>query len=78
MAYVTLIMNPFLMASGNVTMRKMRKMHELVVSSYLNASLCVGSALLVYFLGESFQFIGDFDTATWIMMVTTSILTVLG
>lgn len=54
--YGALAINPLVTAGGSIAMRKMKKFHYSVVSTYLN--LCIGltSAIIMLAFGESFTF----------------------
>ena len=60
-------MNPMLLAAGTVAMRKMRKMHEMTVSSYVNFSLLIVSVGMMLVLKEQFDFFLSFSGTSWVL-----------
>jgi len=77
MALVALLAQPLLLAGGAVSMRKMRKMPEDLVSCYVNFTLAIGTSLVMYMTGEDFLFFLDFSPAMWVLIVITSALSVI-
>jgi len=68
-----LIFNPLLLASGQIAMRKMVNVHHFVVSSYLNFSVGIAGAVMVWILGESFFGAAmQFDWVSWVLIVAAS------
>ena len=53
--YGILFFNPILSAFGTISMRKMKKFHEAVVSFYLNWSIGISSIIVVFALGQSWE-----------------------
>ena len=53
--YGILFFNPVLSAFGTISMRKMKKFHEAVVSFYLNWSIGISSVIVVFALGQSWE-----------------------
>ena len=54
-------------------MRSMRKMHYLVVASYLNFSLWIVSIIMLYVKGEEFYSWADFDLMSWVLVLVISL-----
>jgi hypothetical protein len=54
-----LVLNPLLLASGVVSMRKMRRLDEVVVSFYVNLGLVIVSAILILTVGQQSEFKGS-------------------
>jgi len=52
--YGLLFINPFLSAFGTISMRKMRKLNEAVVSFYLNWTIGVASLIVILALSHGF------------------------
>ena len=71
--YTALFINPLLTAGGSISMRKMKKFHEAVVSWYLNWGIGLSSLLLVLILGEGFEVIGNFDWVSWLLSFGTGL-----
>lgn len=59
--YGALLLNPFLIASGNIAMRKMKKFHMAVVSFYLNIGIALTSIVMIFALGVGFSIYSTFD-----------------
>ena len=59
--YGVLALNPFLSAAGTISMRKMKKFHEAVVSFYLNWGIGLTSLVVVLAMGADFSPIAEFD-----------------
>mmetsp|Transcript_84308 Transcript_84308/g.116494 ORF Transcript_84308/g.116494 Transcript_84308/m.116494 type:complete len:102 (-) Transcript_84308:195-500(-) len=53
-------------------MRKMRKMHESVVSSYMNLTLGITCAIAMFIQGENLTICNGFSTSDWIFTVSLS------
>lgn len=69
--YGVLFFNPILSAFGTISMRKMKKFHEAVVSFYLNWSIGITSLIVVLALGQGFQPIVQFDWISWLLSFGT-------
>ena len=59
--YGALFLNPFLTAGGSISMRKMKKFHEAVVSWYLNWGVLITSLIIIFAMGSGFGAIANFD-----------------
>lgn len=75
--WAALLSQPFLLAAGIISMRKMRRLPETVCTSYSNITLSLISAAAMIIHKESFSFMFEFTLETWILIVVSSILTVL-
>ena len=71
--YGCLFCNPILVAGGSISMRKMKKFHEAVVSFYLNWSIGLTSLILVLALGLDFGVIARFDWVSWLLSIGTGL-----
>jgi drug/metabolite transporter (DMT)-like permease len=49
--YLALFMNPFLTAGGTIALRKVKKIHEYVISFWLNLTTLILNLVFVYALG---------------------------
>ena len=67
--YGLLTLNPFLSAAGVLSMRKMKKFHEAVVSWYLNIAIGIVSIIMILALGNGFKPIANFDWVSWLLMI---------
>jgi hypothetical protein len=72
-----LICQPFLLAAGVVSMRKMRRLPETVCTTYSNVSLSLISGIAIVLHGEGFTKIFEFTLETWVIVLISSVLTVL-
>jgi len=72
-AVLGLVCNPILLSYGQIVMRSMRKMHYLVVASYLNLSLWIVSILMLLALDEDFFNYADFDATSWLLVIVISV-----
>ena len=77
-AMVALISQPFLLAGGDVAMRRMRKMPEELCSGYCNFTLTFLASVYMLATGLSFQFFSTLSTYAWIMLFLSCFLTILG
>lgn len=68
-----LFFNPFLSAFGTISMRKMKKFHEAVVSFYLNWSILLSSLAVILILGNGFEPIAKFDWVSWLLSFGTGL-----
>ena len=82
--YIGIFVNPILLATGAIAMRKMRKMPEAVVSSYVNTGLFIVSGILIAVVKtpdrtsyQGFTFWKDFDSLTWFLIPCNGISTVI-
>ena len=71
--YGVLFFNPFLSAFGTISMRKMKKFHEAVVSFYLNWSIGITSLIVILALGQGFEPIAQFDWVSWLLSFGTGL-----
>lgn len=69
--YGCLLANPFLTAGGSISMRKMKKFHEAVVSWYLNWSIGLTSIIVCFAAGMGFRPIANFDWVSWLLSIGT-------
>ena len=76
--YGILFFNPFLSAFGTISMRKMKKFHEAVVSWYLNWSIGITSVIVVLVLGSGWAPIANFDALSWLLSFGTGFTGVSG
>lgn len=53
--YLLLFINPFLTAGGTIALRKVKKIHEYVVSFWLNFTTLIVNLIFVYALGQQFM-----------------------
>ena len=68
-----LFFNPFLSAFGTISMRKMKKFHEAVVSFYLNWSIGFTSLAVILILNQGFEPIAKFDWVSWLLSFGTGL-----
>jgi drug/metabolite transporter (DMT)-like permease len=68
-----LICNPLLLSYGQIVMRSMRKMHFLVVASYLNLCLWIVSIFMLVMLEEDFISCDNFDATSWLLVTMISV-----
>ena len=73
MLTLVLLLNPIAIAVGNIAMRKMRKMPELVVSSYINVTLGILSLCIVYISGDDLSPWKKFNWFDWLMTCGLSV-----
>ena len=74
---MTLLMNPFIIAMGVIAMRQMRKMHESVISCYMNLSLGIIMMIIVFGSGSNLNIIHSFGKVEWIVTVLMSLSVVI-
>lgn len=74
--YGALLLNPFLIASGNIAMRKMKKFHMAVVSFYLNIGIATTSLIMIFALGVGFDIYKTFDWQSWALSFATGAISV--
>jgi drug/metabolite transporter (DMT)-like permease len=76
-AMVSLIAQPFLLAGGDISMRKMKKMPEQLCSAYQNLSLCALASFYMLCTGLRFDFMLDLSLEAWGYLVLSCGLTIL-
>jgi len=69
--YGALFLNPFLVAGGSISMRKMKKFHEAVVSFYLNWSILLSSLAVMLILRQGFHVYATWDWLDWLLSFVT-------
>eukprot|EP00354_Favella_ehrenbergii_P007808 CAMPEP_0170453044 /NCGR_PEP_ID=MMETSP0123-20130129/1756_1 /TAXON_ID=182087 /ORGANISM="Favella ehrenbergii, Strain Fehren 1" /LENGTH=326 /DNA_ID=CAMNT_0010715283 /DNA_START=536 /DNA_END=1517 /DNA_ORIENTATION=+ len=74
--YIMLFFNPFLSAGGTVSMRKMAKFSDSVVSWYLQWGTLICSIALILPLGQGFAIFGNFDIWDWLLAFATGFTSV--
>ena len=75
--YVALFCNPVLSALGTISMRKMKKFHEAVVSFYLNLGIGITSLIVILIEQRGFKEITDFDWQSWMLCVAIGLTGVM-
>ena len=77
-ATFSLVVQPLALAGGIVAMRRMKKMHAMVVSSYVNLTTAVFSILFIWLSStRDFSFIAMMPEASWFLFALVSFLIVL-
>lgn len=76
-ALLALFAAPVILASGSIAMRKMKKLHFSIISSYSNFILLVLSITAMLLEGSSLTFYRAFSPLTWVLLVAIALL-VLG
>lgn len=74
---IALLSQPVLLASGIITMRKMRRLPETCASTYCNMSLFLLSFGVMVAMEVEFSFILNFSVQTWIMIVLSCTFTIM-
>jgi len=74
---VALISQPFLLAGGDIAMRKMRKMPESLCSAYQNISLTLLASVYMVGTGLDFKFIMELSNSAWIYIILSCALTII-
>jgi hypothetical protein len=65
------------MAGGVIAMRKMKEMHSMVVSTYVNFFLALFSIVWVYFSPNmNFQFIKELTINGWLLFGVVGLLSI--
>jgi drug/metabolite transporter (DMT)-like permease len=75
-AMTCLIAQPFLLAGGVIAMRKMKKMHTMVVSTYTNLFLALSSYIAIAYYDLSLDYISNLSVLSWVMFALIAILTI--
>lgn len=65
---VILLINPIIIGCGVIAMRQMRKMHESVITSYMNLMLLAIMLVLVYATGSDLTPWKSFGWVEWLML----------
>ena len=63
---------PLLLSFGNITMRKMKGMHEDTVSLYINPTLAILMYFYVRSLGMDLQIFKEFHLSDWLFTIQIS------
>ena len=72
-----LIIQPFMLAGGVIAMRRMKKMHSMVVSTYTNFFLMITSLIAIASTpGLDFTFLNQLNTTSWVMFCLVAGLTI--
>jgi drug/metabolite transporter (DMT)-like permease len=75
--YLLLMLNPVFIATGELAMRRMKKMPDTVVSLYMNLALFFVSYLVISFNGDDFTTWKKFDFWDWLLMFSLSCTTLI-
>lgn len=67
--YALLISNPIMISGGLIAMRKMTKMHDSVVSSYINIVMAILSTIGALATGQGYAIFSTFNAGAWALMV---------
>ena len=65
-ALVLLLLNPLIIGAGVIAMRRMKKMHESVITSYMNIMLLAIMLTIVYSSGSDLSPWRQFGIVEWI------------
>jgi hypothetical protein len=60
-------------AGGSVALRKMKKLHEYVVSWYLNTSMMVTSLIFIFILQQPWSVFGKMDYRGWLLIISAGV-----
>jgi len=66
---VLLISNPIMISGGLIAMKKMTKMHDSVVSSYINISMAIMTTIGTLATGQGYAIFGEFTGMAWFLIV---------
>ena len=69
--YLILMAQPFLSAGGTISMRKMPKFSDAVVSWYIQWTMLIASAIIMLVLGEDFAIFARFGAWEWLLAFGT-------
>ena len=75
--YVLMLSNPLVIGFGVVAMRKMKKMHESVVTTYMNSMLMVAMLAVVYATGSDLSLWQSFGWLEWVTIIALSFTNVV-
>lgn len=67
--YILLISNPIMISGGLIAMKKMTKMHDSVVSSYINITMAIMTTIGTVATGQGYAIYSEFTFAAWCLMV---------
>lgn len=74
--YLILLVTPVLIAMGIIAMRNMRKMHESVVTTYMNSTLLVVMLIVVFASGSDLSPWSQFSWLHWGFLVLLALANV--
>jgi hypothetical protein len=60
-------------AGGSVALRKMKKLHEYVVSWYLNTSMMVTSLIFIFILQQPWSVFSNMDYRGWLLIISAGV-----
>ena len=60
-------------AGGSVALRKMKKLHEYVVSWYLNTSMMVTSLIFIFILQQPWSVFSNMDYSGWLLIISAGV-----
>ena len=70
-------MNPIFKAIGTASLRTVKKMHESVVSLWLNLAQMMVYVPATYLIGKDLTIVGSFNWVDWILVMCVGGLAVL-
>lgn len=77
LAFVGLLATPVLIAAQMICNKKMSKMSETVVSTYVQVTLTIVIAGLMAYQGASFTFMNEFTPTAWLLLIVSSLVNIL-
>lgn len=77
LAWVVLVGLPVIMAFGTIAMRKMRKMHESVVSSYNNLLLGISMGIAIWLSDSNMQIVHQLTALDWVYLTAISVTVIM-
>lgn len=76
--YLALFCNPFLTAGGTIALRKVKKIHEYVISFWLNLTTLLLNLVFIFALGQQFfPVLQQMDSIDWLYSVLTGVFVIL-
>jgi len=67
--YILLVSNPIMISGGLIAMKKMTKMHDSVVSSYINITMAIMTTIGTLATGQGYDIYSQFNFGAWCLMV---------
>lgn len=75
--WVILFMNPILKSVGTISLRTVKKMHESVVSCWLNLAQMLIYVPVTYIMGKDLTIVTNFNGVDWILLLCVGSLAIL-
>lgn len=70
------LLNPILNATGSISLRVLRDLHDYTSSAYMGIAMTCLFAIIISVTGMGWSFTERFDTQTWLIIVAVGFIAV--